>query len=431
MELTGGQRKQLREALQAAFLTWEALARMVDEELDVRLNAIARDGPLPEVVYALIQWAQANGRVKELLDKACEANPGNPELAALQKVFNSKGGEKVQPVNHLLDVLSQLLEDPKVREMVFAFRNYFQTARTQIALLGDYKELHDALHDIQMGLYGEIERGIRRFREGAGAALGELGEHRSTLNDTYIKRVRAVADQQSAAVEEANNVLNTLEEASERLRIGIKQTAPKELNSALRCLTLVLTMRPAIIDGALYQASKTLPLRPIADALEVVCQEFERLSLDPEKMGQFSQGIDALHRMDVSLKMMIDAHYKWQNLDIDLRRIEYSLEQDTKDLVEMWPRLKGQAEHLARTNTDGWGAEFLTAATALDAAITTIAALDVAAIKPKDAANVQEPFTRWRRMAARRFYDVDKSLRNQCGLLRTTCEPLDTILGMI
>src|SRR5438874_2223556 len=109
MELTGGQRKQLREALQAAFPTWDALALMVDEELDIPLNYIAASGPLPEVVRSLIQWTQANGRVKELLDKACAANPGNPELAALKNVFSSQAGEKVQPVNHLLDVLSQLL----------------------------------------------------------------------------------------------------------------------------------------------------------------------------------------------------------------------------------------------------------------------------------------------------------------------------------
>src|SRR5215469_5335504 len=94
MELTGGQKKQLREALQAAFQTWNALARMIDEELGVPLNTVAPEGqPMPDVVYAVIRWAQANGRVPELLEKACAANPGNPELIAVKAIFTMKGGE--------------------------------------------------------------------------------------------------------------------------------------------------------------------------------------------------------------------------------------------------------------------------------------------------------------------------------------------------
>jgi hypothetical protein len=420
MDLTGGQRKQLREALQAAFLTWDALSRMVDEELDVPLNTIVAVGPMPDVVYKLIQWAQANGRIKELLDKACAANPGNPELAALKNVFSSKAGEKVQPVNHLLDVLSQLLENKEVSGKVFAFRHFFQTARDQIALLGDYKELHDTLHDIQMGLYERIEKAIGCITEQQEQVKEELRDYRLTLNDTYIKRVWAITGRKSVAAGEAILILAKLEQVSENLLLGIDQVAPKALQIALRCLTVVLTTRPPLIDQALFQASQTLPLRGLVSSLEVVCQEIGRLILDPEKMGQFTRGIEALQRLDISMTMMIDAHSKWQEVDIQLRRIEFSLYHDTTELVLTWPELKGQAERLARSNFDGWGGEFLADTAALDASLAL-----------PDVETVQRSFKRCRRKAARRFYDIDKMLKEQCGLLRTTCEPLDTILGMI
>jgi hypothetical protein len=419
MELTGGQRKKLREALQAAFPAPKALARMVDEELDVRLTDITADGPMPDMAYALIQWAQKEGRVRELLDRACAANPGNPELVALQAIFTSRGGEKVQPVNHSLEALSELREYSGVRDKVLAFRHYFQAARKQIALVGDFKELHDTLHDVQLGLYDEIGGAIGRFTEQGEAAKWDLREYRSTLNDTYIRRVKAVVAGQGAAVAEANEVLARLEQASEQLGLGIEQTSVNMLDAARRSLTKVLAIWPGRIDQALYTAARILPLRELAEALDVVCREVDELNLNPEKKVQFARGIEALQELDVSLKMKTDAHYKWQEVDMELRRVADSLDRDTAELVITWPDLRAQAENLAHVNTDGWGADFLVASAELD---TVVMVNDVARVRP--------PFRRYRRMASRRFYEVDKALREQCGLLRTTCEPLDAVLGM-
>src|SRR5262249_16381008 len=155
-------------------------------------------------------------------------------------------------------------------------------------------ELHDALHDLQHGLYEQIEGAVRGFQDQGDEARQDLIDYRLTLNETYIQRVRVVAGQGSAAVGEANEILGKLEQASEKLRTGIEQGARNELLAALRYLTMVLSIRPPLIDMALYQASKTLPLRALADALGVVAREIERLNLDPQKMGQFTSGIEAL-----------------------------------------------------------------------------------------------------------------------------------------
>jgi hypothetical protein len=420
MELTGGQKKQLREALQAAFRTWNALARMIDEELGVALNTVAPEGqPMPDVVYAVIQWAQSTGRVPELLDRACAANPGNPELAALKVVFTTKGGEKVQPVNHLLETLSQQLESPRVRAKVFEFRNYFRTARNQIALLSAFKDLHDALHEIQHRLFEVIEKAISSFAREPAQSTEDLQEYQSTLSDPYIKSVLAVVEAKQAAAEEASAVLQQLEQVSEKLRLGVQQGAQQMLNAALKCLVRVLTVRPPLIDRALHQASKMLPLHELADALGVVSQELGRTGLEADKLRRFADGIESLQRLDVGLRMLIDAHFKWQDLDIELRRVEFSLERGTQELADGWPELKERGEGLARVNLDGWGAEFLDLAAKVDRCL--------AAGTP----DVIDRFKRWRRMAAKRFFEVDKALKNQCGLLQSICAPLDSVLEYI
>ena len=38
--------------------------------------------PMPEVIFALLEWAEAQGRTEDLIRAAVAANPGNPDLKA-------------------------------------------------------------------------------------------------------------------------------------------------------------------------------------------------------------------------------------------------------------------------------------------------------------------------------------------------------------
>jgi len=99
MELNGQQRKKLRLALQQAFPTREALARMVDEDLDAgaSLNEISNSGSLETDVYELIVWAIARGSVMQLLIAAMEANPDNPKLREFAQTVKPPEGLAGEP----------------------------------------------------------------------------------------------------------------------------------------------------------------------------------------------------------------------------------------------------------------------------------------------------------------------------------------------
>jgi len=80
MSLSGQQRKQLQFALIDAFPTTASLEQMLAFELDKKLRAIAGEGSLQEIVFQLIQTAEAEGWVEDLVRGACQSNPGNLRL---------------------------------------------------------------------------------------------------------------------------------------------------------------------------------------------------------------------------------------------------------------------------------------------------------------------------------------------------------------
>ena len=78
--LSGQQSGQLQKALLSAFPSNGVLREMVSVALDQRLDEIAGGGNLSDIVFNLIVWAQARGKVSDLLMGAVKQNPGNPKL---------------------------------------------------------------------------------------------------------------------------------------------------------------------------------------------------------------------------------------------------------------------------------------------------------------------------------------------------------------
>lgn len=80
MRLSNQQRKNLKDALIDAFPTSASLEQMLSYQLNKRLKEIAGGGSLQDVVFELIQVAESQGWIKDLVCAAREANPGNQNL---------------------------------------------------------------------------------------------------------------------------------------------------------------------------------------------------------------------------------------------------------------------------------------------------------------------------------------------------------------
>ena len=78
--LSGNQYKQLQQALIGAFQNEENLAQMVRFGLNEHLPAIAGGSNLAAIVFALIGWAESEGRTSELIIAARNEKPRNATL---------------------------------------------------------------------------------------------------------------------------------------------------------------------------------------------------------------------------------------------------------------------------------------------------------------------------------------------------------------
>jgi endonuclease G, mitochondrial len=87
MELRGDQFEQLRIALQRAYTAKSKLKLLVREELNERLDEIVGGNNLTETVTELVEWAEEQGRLVELVSAAILRNPGNTRLRLFVESF--------------------------------------------------------------------------------------------------------------------------------------------------------------------------------------------------------------------------------------------------------------------------------------------------------------------------------------------------------
>ena len=87
-QLTPDQRKELRAALMSAFPSQSQLELMVEDELGESLNRITQGQANYELaVRDLVKWAEAGGKVRDVLEGALQSNSGNPKLQELAKLW--------------------------------------------------------------------------------------------------------------------------------------------------------------------------------------------------------------------------------------------------------------------------------------------------------------------------------------------------------
>ena len=86
MTLTGTQRQQIRDALLAAATSATNLEQMVSLRLNQRLADIS-EGNLSQQAFELVVWAEAQGRLDELVRGARTFFPGNEQLKTVAENF--------------------------------------------------------------------------------------------------------------------------------------------------------------------------------------------------------------------------------------------------------------------------------------------------------------------------------------------------------
>lgn len=89
MLLTGFQHAQIQDALIAAFGDEGNLRQMLRLQMDTNLEAVAKPGTVAQRAFEVVAWADAHGRIDELIQAAVRQNPYNVELLVLAEAVKS------------------------------------------------------------------------------------------------------------------------------------------------------------------------------------------------------------------------------------------------------------------------------------------------------------------------------------------------------
>jgi hypothetical protein len=315
-----------------------------------------------------------------------------------------------------LRALGELAErSSAVRDAIIAFRTEFQEASRQIDVLGDYKDLHDLLHQLEFECYDVLLGAAATFPDDEDDSLikyhlklEDIADQLQEVNGRgFVARQDAVWIQRLAALPaDLDRALNT--------------TDKKLLDNVLRRIKQTLDIQPSQINTRLNTTARALRLPALVQALAQVRDNLRaQPDLDSDKVSQFHSGVDALVNISQTLTALIDDHDGWQAVEALLNRIEDMMEADTQELEMSWPDLKTMSKPLCSRRKDKPAIAFLKEAATLEETL--------ASANPD---RIRKSFLSYRTRASQLFYRIDVDLKRLCGELRKVGEPLASVLRM-
>lgn len=321
------------------------------------------------------------------------------------------------PVGLGLNALAELMHHSEARSAVVTFRVDFQAACEQINIIANYKELHDLLHTLEFQCYSGIVQESKRFPDDE-TTLEILTDHELTLQK-ILSEVQEVAGRETIATNEVM-WLKDLKRAQTELRTAIGELDTRQLQRTIWLLNRILAIQPSRINTNLNSAARTLRLPALVNAMKSIWERLAQSNLNQEKIKQFQIGVEVLAELNERLAALVIGHDYWQELDLELRRIEANLEKDLIELEMSWPDLKERTEILFNPAGDQWAISFQQDSQNLDATLSA-----------QNPAKIKRCFRMYRRRAGDRFYQVDVTLKRLCEELREVGEPLASVLRMI
>ena len=316
-----------------------------------------------------------------------------------------------------LTAMAELLSAPDMRAALAGFKESFEVICQQIDRLSSYKELHDLLHDLQFNCYNPITRGAKDFPN------NEL--FLESLVD-YETELRQIAYNLAEVVERAEFLsreriwVEQVGQAADLLREASQHTSKPELDRATFQVGRVLYVHPARINERLKEAARDLPLVSLIKAMQVVKQHPVHANLASEKLPQIEQGVTAIEHLHESLSRLIAEHDTWQEIELELHRVEDDLAQHVQELIWLWPDLKARLDPLCNGRPDRWTQDMLSTGERFDQALAT-----------QQTPAIVAAFRPMRRQAGLCFFQADKKLKELCRSLRRVDGPLNAVLSVI
>jgi hypothetical protein len=309
----------------------------------------------------------------------------------------------VSTINTALSTLAVLMGmDESLREEILPFRERFAQIHSQADLLGDYKDLHDQLHELKLRVYSPVRADFDSARGPDGRTLSLVGSYEKILAQILMEVEGCTARGNVPAQDTA--WIEDLRKAREDLRLAVQTSDSSSVAWALDTLTPVVESEPTRINTRLDDAARNLQLLRLSPVLEV--------ALDGRPPGllnrRLTEGITALERVASALAQMVAEHTAWQKLEVKLPLARDQLERGRRrDFEHSWPAVRNQLTTLTATRSDEWNQAVINACTRLEEAVAL-----------GDANAILSRFQDCSASVDLCFFSLDRELKEFCGELR-------------
>lgn len=309
--------------------------------------------------------------------------------------------------------VSRQLSNPRIRGELVEFRAVFSAARGQISLLNRYKELHDALQELERP-FTIVARDRRRIAADA-TVWEELYPQIAELQDWTSTTLGIMADPRLS--DEAAWGAQQLQLAVADINLAEAHADARRLELAVGRYRRVLARELPRADNRLATCAGDLRLGQVTRVLSNVHATLVVGAPGLAVLSELAAWISTLEGLNARLGTLVPAHHRWQAVYNELNRVAESLAGDPAELELAWSDLILLTTPLFGGLVEEWAA----ALNALGAQINQ-------ALADGALPQARRLFISYHSRAVRRFIEVDKQLLATCNELRETGAALDLIL---
>jgi len=316
-----------------------------------------------------------------------------------------------------LVALSELMEVPAVRDLVAGARVRFETARAQLRLMTEYKEVHDTLQQLELdhGVMTSLVYEQGRLKDAQAVNWREFPPKQVACLTT-MEKVQTAVTSASFAADESRWIAD-LQRAGEDMQAALDDRDASRYAGALDAIYDVIDRQTPRVNDRLIAAVDALRMGDLISTLKSILQNAMVMrdmldALAQQNLDAFGRDIATLDGEASLLVQLRNEHDVLQRFDDDLRVEQAQVDLDPHRFAARWQRLRRRADDLAPQLNPVLAAQLASHALKLESAL---------AGNPDDSSY---RFMNYRSAVVQRFNKVDRDLKILCGKLNDDASSL-------
>jgi hypothetical protein len=404
----GAMLEKVHDGIVSAF-NLESLKKLLIFKLGKWLCKICNcEKSFEDLVLELLQLAEEEGWLHALLAAVAAARANRPDVVEIIRIYDPSALKPPSPgvltdnVRVGLEAVVGLMNEPRVREILFEYRTKLERAREGITALNQYKKLHDVLHTLQQQLENKLE---------AVADEARKGEITSDV-ETFEYRLREAAENANEAAQSLRSEIEQKRECAwiaSLIRVADlvkegKPGSPGPFDRAAILFRTVLSEAPRI-SSKMTDEVANLNLDELRAALKKIRDQFKETPAEAD----LTTAIDGLATIHPRIGGLVAQHSEWQIIDKAVAVAEVMDGKSIDDRFLEWADTKARLENLFDLAPNALWANMLK---------KRIEQMESAGAA-HDAAQFGRAFESFCSTAIERFVSVDKELLDRTGSIAT------------